>query len=316
MAKATLFKPTTVLVYGNTSTGKSSLLQHLAVHLWREKGLRTRLYLCDNGSDQPWQAAIDAGIVDLVDLRTLPHAFLWAREVAAGKVPELGAINPKTGNITGRWVQADNSQIGLFAFDSLMGMAMRMLAGLRVKASQDINIGGEGSTKFQDGDGDWGGAVTEGSNNKAHYGVLVNTMERVFDALAQLAVKEQALVVGTAGEERGEQDTSNKGAIIGPKFEGKALTAKAPGMFGLTYHLSIVPNQQTEPKHRLWMVTHQEPSAGNMMALANRRLPLIDPGHEMFAKLPGFIEPASLVGALQARAAVDKLAAEAMLGGK
>ncbi len=317
--KKTLFEPTTVLTYGPTGAGKSAQGGLLAQAIFKATGLKTRLYLTDNGSEGPWQPFIRSGIVELIDLRTLPHAFLMAQEIAAGKVPRPGAVNPKTGFAAGKWEKVDNANIGLFVYDSLTSLAAKMLAGCADKAAVNVNIGGGGAANFTDGDIDWGGAITLGSNNMTHYQSVHQHLDRVVNGLAQLVITEQAMVYCTAGEERGESDTSNKGNMIGPQFVGKAYTSGAASKFGKTFHMSLETLAGKEPIHRLWTVTHPEKSAANMLAVANRRLPMPPEGlpvtHPILkaiADLPVVIEPASVVKALTIIDNVSKQVEEVM----
>ena len=177
------FQPTTILNYGATGSGKTSGLSQLARYIFKATGgvidkdgkttggLRTRLYLSDNGDTGPLQADIDLGLIDVIDVRALPHPFLWALKVAAGQVPDISGEDEKAGILKGAWKKVDNSNIGLFAFDSLTSIAERMFDDLSAKAALGINIGGEGAYNFVDGSESWG-KITVGSSNRIHYNVV------------------------------------------------------------------------------------------------------------------------------------------------
>lgn len=302
------FKATTILNYGPTGSGKTSHLAELAKYLFKTSGgkikdgkaiggLRTRLYLSDSGSIAPLEPIVDVGILEVVDVRVLPHPFLWAMKAAAGLVPKITGTDAQTSALKGTWERVDNSHIGLFAYDSLTSIAERMFDDLSDKAAAGVDIGGEGAYKFTDGDAVWG-KVTIGASNRTHYNVAQRRISLFCDHITQLASRENALVYATCMEDRGESETS-RATVIGPKTIGRAMTDQLPRMFGLTFHTTLeVTTAVKEPTHKMWLVSHQDRSAGNVIALANRRLPMIAPGEKTLDGLPVMLDPADIVKAI------------------
>ena len=133
------------------------------------------------------------------------------------------------------------------------------------------------------------------------------------DHLTQLASRENALVYITCAEDRGEGETSRVPIIV-PKTKVKALTDQLPRLFGLTFHSTVeVTAANKEPLHKLWMVSHPDKTAGNVTALANRRLPMLTPGHPLYNELPAFLEPSDLVKAITISQDVLKKAKELVI---
>jgi hypothetical protein len=62
-----------------------------------------------------------------------------------------------------------------------------------------------------------------------------------------------------------------------------------------------VASDNAEPEHKLFFVTHLDRQAGNAKAMANRRLPIVNPSKDLekFKKLPAFVSPADIVKAYQ-----------------
>lgn len=308
MPKQIGFTPTTVLMYGGTGSGKSTSIGEIAKAVFRASGgkikdgrvlggLRTRLYASDNGGTDSLQHLIDVGMIEVVDVRLLPHPFLWALEAGKGNLPNVTGED-KQGVAIGRWEKSDNSQIGVFAFDSFTSIAERMFSDLSAKAGMGISIGGEGAYNFVEGSDAWG-KITIGSSNRMHYNVVHQRIALMCDYLSALAQREGALVLATCTEDRGESETT-RASLIGPKTIGKALTAELPRLFGLTLRLTLEPTPANkEPKHTCYLVSHPDKAAGNTMALANRRLSMIKPGDALFNELPAFIEPADVVKAIK-----------------
>lgn len=299
------FDPTTVLLYGDTGSGKTPNWGWLAKYIYKSSKRLTRVYLADNGGLDSVKDVIDAGIAKVIDVRGLPHPYLVARNIARGYVPEITGEAPD-GTPLGKWVKADNRDIGLYVYESFTGIAERLFRDLSEKAAKNINIGGEGAYNFDDGDAGWG-KVTIGSSNRTHYNVVHQELQAMTTAFSNLAANNDAIVLSTATVDRGETDGTRM-AILGPKTIGKALTAEVPRMFAFTFHLTLEPKPAGEPDHKLWMISHPERTAGNALALANRRLPMLKPGHPLYAELAQAITPADVVKALQINQDVAKRA--------
>ena len=75
------------LLYGRTHASKSSLLGTFATGLWREQGLKTRLYSGDGGGWLPMQHLVDAGVLDAWDLSEHIHPFETVNDAVRGAWP-------------------------------------------------------------------------------------------------------------------------------------------------------------------------------------------------------------------------------------
>lgn len=310
--------PATFLLYGDTSTGKTTNWGFFAKWLFKATGgrvadgkavggLRTRLYCSDNGGWRCVQHLVDLGIVEVVDCRVLPFPFMWLEKTAKGFVPEISG--EKDGVLQGKWLQRTEG-IGLYVFDSLTGTADLMMDDLTDKAVAGVNIGGDGSYKFESagkGDTEWGKFIV-GANNQAHYGAVQQRITRAAGLINALAERNNAYCIATATARR-EQNESRQ-TIMGPQVAGKALTPELPRMFTYTFHLTNTPTA-SEPEHRLWFVSHLDVSAGNATGLANRRLPLLSAKSEALKQVPAYVQPADMA---EAYAIIVKAEAEVRKG--
>lgn len=300
------FDPWTIALYGITHTGKSSQCALLAKYIADNGGLKTRWYLFDDG-DTPAEVdkGVNAGYIEVIDCRGVPHPFLSAMQIAKGKIPVLnGLVDEKTDIAKGSWVVAPLNDIGLVVIDSGTGLADDMFQDLSAKSALGINIGGEGALNFKDGSTGWGD-LSVGSSNRAHYGIVQSRMQDIIGRIKQLASREGCMVAMTFAEDQGDVE-STKVQIIGPKSKGSAQTALIPGWFKFTYRMVTIPTAANkEPDHVLWTERHRD---GGKDALANRRFPVLDSvkDRELLAKHPPMIKPASLVQALRSYQEVIK----------
>lgn len=310
-AKLLPWDPATIALYGQTHCGKTTQWIYLAEQLFEKTGLKTRVYLTDDGDIAQAEEAIRAGIIEKVDIRLVPHPFLAAEKLGSGLVPVFRGVDDKDGIPTGEWRVVDNSKIGMYVVDSGTGFADDMFQDLSNKAAAGINIGGEGAMNFSDGSATWGTKIF-GSSNRAHYNVVQVRMQVLISKLAQLSARENAMVVMTFTEDRGETE-SMKATVVGPKVMGSAITAKVPQWFKFTYHLTksgTTASKEIAPT--LWTTEHTEPGGGNMKCLANRRFPLLAPGdYSLTERFPTKYDPADVVKALNDHKEASRIVAEA-----
>lgn len=300
--------PASFLLYGDTGAGKT--LQSALFAKWVCKqtggrfvdgklvgGLRTRYYCSDNGGWRTIQPFIDAGIIEVVDCRQLPHPFLWSSRIAQGQFPKVTGVNAN-GVPNGTWTTEGAEHIGCYIFDGLTGTSDLLLNDLANKATEGVNIGGEGSYKFTDGGekSTWGMEVV-GANNQSHYGAIQQRIIRQIGFMNNLAERTDSFVIATATARRDQNDAMQK--VMGPQVAGKALTAELPRLFTYTMHLVTEANTTGEPEHKLYFCSHKDITAGNAIGLANRRIPLISAKSEALKRMPSFISPADMVGAYE-----------------
>lgn len=302
--------PATFLLYGDTGVGKTLQAAMFAKWVCKQTGgkvvdgkivggLRARYYCSDNGGWRTIQPFIDAGIVEVVDCRQLPHPFLWSTRIATGLFPKVTGVTAE-GIPMGSWVAERTEEIGVYIFDSLTGTSELMMDDLATKAAEGIDVGGGGAYKFssegKDSRTSWG-TETIGANNQSHYGAVQQRIIRQIGQMNNLAQKTDSFVIATATARRDQNDAMQK--VMGPQVAGKALTAELPRLFTYTMHMVNEANTVGEPEHKLYFCSHKDITAGNAIGLANRRIPMINPKSEAMKRLPAFVSPADLVGAYE-----------------
>lgn len=263
-------------MYARTRAGKTTQIGVLAEHIYRTSGKTTRVYIIDRGGYDPIMPYVDLGIIDVVEQGTSdPWVFLH------------NAVRGRVRDSNGRWVEGDNTNIGLMAFESMTAFADALMNSMAQKAAQNINIGGGSNISF-DVEGD-GMKLKVSGNNMAHYGVCQN---RITEEVWQSQKLPVDFIVWTASVSK-DDDTTGSNKVLGPQVIGKALTAEVPRWFQFTFRLDAIAPQMGKPeRHILYMSNHVDVAAGNATGLANSRVPLDAPD------IPTTVEPASIVQAL------------------
>ncbi len=266
----------TILLYGRTRAGKSTQIGELAEHVKRTEGKNTRLYTADRGGTDPIRPYIDLGIIEVVAQGDSdPWIFL------------NNAVNGRVRDSKGQWVNGDNANIGMFAFESLTAFADALMADMAKKAAANVSIGGGANISFNvSGDGQ---QLKISGSNMAHYGVC---QSRITEEVWQSQKLPGTFILWTASASK-DDDPSAAGKVLGPAVAGKALTTEVPRWFQLTFRIDCLPAQGTsKERHILYLGNHVDMGAGNAIGLGNTRTPLGGPD------LPTTIEPASIVKAL------------------
>jgi len=133
-----------------------------------------------------------------------------------------------------------------------------------------------------------------GSDKDAHgrnYGLAQSRTE----ANIKLSFGLPGVKLWTALAKRGD-DADTTQTILGPQLVGKAKTSEIPSWFNFTFRIMSLPADEmmkTPERHRLCITDYVDQTARGAKGLGNSRRPL-DGG-----ELPPYIEPASLVGALE-----------------
>ena len=260
----------TILLFGDSGDGKSTLLGELAEHLYGYgkapdgKPLRTRVYTADYGGTDVLTPYIKMGITEIVNLAGRPAPWEWMNAVAMGK---------KLNNL-GQWIPGVDPDIGLYAFEGMTSFANALLVGL----GGDLNLAAK---PVVGGDKD--------SHGRTYGLTQIRTAENVKLSFALPGVK-----LWTALARRGD-DADTTQTILGPQVVGKALTSEVPAWFNFTFRIMSLPADEmmkTPERHRLCITDYVDQTARGAKGLGNSRRPL-DGG-----ELPAFVEPASLVQAL------------------
>lgn len=273
-----------VLLFGDTGHGKSTLIAELIEELYVTAGKTTTIFLADRGSLKPYQILQQHGAVTVHS--PVGNPWLWVHHALRGEVR-----NEKTEKYTS--VASDKTdKVGLVVHEGLTAYAELLMSAMATMSSQGTNIGGEGAWNVTLREGR--DMLKVGTSNMAHYG------------MAQLQIREGVLApkppvphIYTAGVRRGESAANTP--VLGPLVVGEALTAQLPRWMDYTFRCAM-----TAGKYHLHLSPHTDPQLGpRTVVLANPRLPRA--GAEV--EVPASIEPASLVKALRILKKRDEAAA-------
>lgn len=242
----------TILIYGETQTGKTSLIGAIAREHYLRTGKITRLILCDEGGPSAIQPEIDEGIIQVADMAgdLLPQSnLMW---LARGHwIGEDGKIDQRKQNLEG---------VGIIALDSLSAAAALVMSYFiqnNVKISQEIvALREEQNLKF-------------GQAAQSHYGAVHGLILQLTTTMGSLPVDR---VIYTALESKAE-DNIDKSIILGPMIIGKALTGVIPSRMNRILHLEIVPSVDNKTRsYRIYFMPHNDRTLGKVWP-ANMRLP-------------------------------------------
>jgi hypothetical protein len=268
----------TILLYGRTRSGKTTLIGELAEFV-KKSGLGiTRLYTIDRGGTWSIQPYIELGVVEVVAQEdTDPWTFLHH------------AVRGHVRDDKRKWVNGDNGKVGLFAFESMTAWADALMESLAEKAANGLNVGGTANVNFTVGEQS-DVILKVGGNNQSHYNVV---QTRITGEVWKSQNLVAPYILWTASVAK-DDDQVNVGKVLGPAVTGKALTAEVPRWFDLTFRVDAVPAPVGgKEKHIIYLGNSTDTQAGNAVTLGNTRTCKDAP------ELPTMIEPASLVQAIQ-----------------
>lgn len=279
----------TILIYGRSRSGKSTLIDELAEYLFITTKKPTLLYTIDKGGYGVFGPSIELGIVQIVEQGST-DPWIFMNMACQGMVRDA----------QGKWVKADLSKYAMVAFESLTGFSDAFMIDLAGQAAKGVNIGGSANVSFTvQGDGL---SLKIGGNNQGHYQVVQNRVLAEFLASSKLDVP---YLVWTASSSK-DDDTQSTAKVIGPQVAGKALTAEMVRHIDMSFRVDCLPSKGADPeRHVLYLGNSVDITAGNAVGLGNDRVPF------GASKLPTTVEPASLVHVLQLIEKAEKEAQDA-----
>lgn len=242
-----------LLIYGASSTGKTSQIGQFARYQFRLHGGRPVLYV---GADSGWESAIDEvrdGCLIPYNLATHPNIPWALRRIAKGEWPTR--IDPITG------AAFDPSEKG---FKDLRAMGME-ISGMAVEGITRINelLSGTLTNDWQlstqepltaqfrlraDGTVLQGNALQfpaaddEENYSMASRGTYKWVQEQTLDYVNRFKSHPYApRLIMTAHQGEGKTSEGIAARCLGPLVFGKALVDKAPGWFSSYFHIETIP---------------------------------------------------------------------------
>jgi hypothetical protein len=255
-----------VLLYGSGGAGKSSLLNQLAVHVWKTFGKKTRIVGADGGGTKPFQVLMKKGIIDYWPIDLWEHdvwttydratSGWWPEDVnipnsrlqpsfkehnicpfCKGRTKSIPAcslckkpIPAGTTMVVEREPQNGAEEVGAVGFESIAALGFNVMQRLKECDTEGKLVKDkESETKIA-------------TSEQSHYGIAQNYLQKWIGNTRKLPV----WAVGwTTLELRGGDDGYGK-PIYGPMFPGKQLTAKCIPWFTDVMHLELEPEEKRE----------------------------------------------------------------------
>lgn len=270
-----------VLLFGDTGHGKSTLIAELIEELYVTRGTTAAVFIADRGSLKPYKILKQHGAVKVYTPQG--NHWIWLHHALRGEVRQEDMS----------YASVATKGVGLIVHEGLTAYAELLMSAMATMSSNGTNIGGEGAWNVILREGT--DMLKVGTSNMAHYG------------MAQLQIREGILSpkppvphIYTAGIRRGESAAHTP--VLGPLVVGEALTGQLPRWMDYTFRCAV-----SGGKYHLHLSAHTDPQLGpRTVVLSNSRLPKA--GKEV--TVPASIEPASLVEALRILAAREAAAAE------
>jgi hypothetical protein len=295
-----------ILLYGDTGDGKTTLIGEYAEEKYKTTELITRVYTADPGGWRGLIPYVKLGIVEIVNLVNMPRPWEWISEVVKGKLPVSVGSNVS-------WVldEAKNAKVGAYAFEGGTAFGDVLMQDMSRKNAEGQVVGPQPPNfRVTEGKAKWAGT------SPSQFG----SAQTVLTIAIQESFRLPGDVIWTCMARRaGDNDTT--APILGPQFVGKALTSDAPRWFVYTFRVNTIPGNEitkVQTEHRLYIEDHSEttmgigadgkPAMNSQKALGNSRMPL-DGGDVV-----PFVSPASVVKAIQlinegSSTALDKIRA-------
>jgi hypothetical protein len=291
--ESSLSQGLSILLYGDTGDGKTSLVGEYAEDKFKRTGLITRLYTADPGGWRGLIPYVKLGIIEVINLVGMPRPWEWISEVTKGKLP----VGVGTDGMPLWHLDAQkNAKVGVYAFEGGTAFGDILMQDMSKRNAEGQVIGPQPPNfRVSEGNAKWAGT------SPSQFG----SAQTVLTIAIQESFRLPGDVIWTCMARRaGDADTT--APILGPQFVGKALTSDAPRWFVYTFRVTTVPGNEvlkTKTEHRLYIEDHAEvttgvgpdgkPAMNAQKSLGNSRMPL--DGDE----IAPFVSPASVVEAIR-----------------
>jgi hypothetical protein len=256
------------LFYASGGAGKSTLIAHMAAHIWKEKGLKTRVVGADGGGTKPFQSLMKKGIVDYwpvdlwdqdiwttLDLATkgwwpervdIPNSKLLPpyKELQLCPFCKAGTASPAKCTSCGKPIPAgatmERQLLPLNGFEQVGGMGFESIAAWSFNIMQRLRDVELPANAFSIKDEKSTELIKQSAQN--HYGIAQNYIQKWVGNTRKLPVWS---VAWTTLELRGGDDGYGK-PIYGPQLPGKKLTALCTPWFTDVIHLELEPQEKKD----------------------------------------------------------------------
>lgn len=255
----------TLELIGDSGSGKTTQAGELAKYVYKSRRKRAILHTADRGGYDSIAPLVRAGLITVDELGPNDDPWIWLDRATSGGL--------------------STDETGLEIFDSGTSIADILLTAC---AKSEFQVGQQKTQKFVVNQKSTNQKLAVAINNEAHYGVVQGFVLDQIRKSTWLTLKGIDVVWNFALHRSEGQDRT---PILGPKVAGKALTPFLPKEFRYTFRIDSIPQEGSEPVHRLYLTEHPE-LAGLGHSFGNARYPL------GASPLPPFIEPASVSEAL------------------
>ncbi len=315
-------RPDSMLLYGDTGSGKTAQIGELAKWEWNRSGRITRLLSADSGwdpiedlvctPDKPFGTMTPSGpvCIEAWNIQHIRHPFATLvkmsegatapRASADGMKIQLNAAKIKDGRLLSDDGKAWVGMVAIEGLSTISAVLMQDHIREQRKIAEDI-VGDfqDSIDSVQDGK-----AQTQvfkfGKSGRAHYGHVQDFV--LLDLVPRFATLPVARVVWTAHEAKGTDDiTGVKDSVLGPATIGKAAVARTAMKFGDTFHLVASTASVTGADRQSRLVTtyrayygpHPDEQLTRMYWPAKLSLPL-DRIDELNRQFPGGYVPLTI----------------------
>lgn len=248
-----------ILVYGDSGSGKTSLIESLCPWVKKRENKVMRLVTADNYD--ALQYLIDLGWLVVWDVNNRKYPFESLMFASQGYWPKdmndpVSELVPPTKET---W-----DKVGAYAFEGLTAFGNFFLNALSDRGAQGDKIGEAAPAKFTDGKTSFAGA------NMTYYGIAQRRLQDAVDKSKQLPV----WLYWTALQMRAT-DTDTSLPIFGPELVGKAKTGDCPRWFANTLSIAETQTGANTKERRLYLTTYFDAKNPNVPHVCKNRIPAV-----------------------------------------